>query len=155
VLAVVPVEGLAETLRVHGAFRRHLSVGVYTRSVRRWARDAAAVASLGASVVTFNESVAPTGHPAVSIAGGGESGWGATRGEAGLLEWTRPVSVCSTAGWTPDATPPHGDALRWLDRMVRWMNGCLAGARVVSRGGTMRTNLQTPCGTTDGRRRHG
>lgn len=152
VLAVVPVDGLDHALRVHARVRRHLSVSLYTRSVRRWRRDAAALGALGASVVTFNESVTPTGHPAVSIAGSGESGWGATRGEAGLLELTRPVSVSSSAWWTPSAEPPQGVALSGLDRLIRWLNGA-AGGSATRHVKPARGSAQTPAGPArrDGR----
>ena len=155
VLAVVPVDGLKEALRVHQGVRRHLSVSVYTRSARRWSRDAEAVAALGASVVTFNESVAPTGHPAMSIAGAGESGWGATRGEAGLAELTRPVSVAETAGWIPDATPPVGEQLDWVDRLTRWINGCFGGRAVAPRSRTTASHLRPDARAAEGRRQHG
>lgn len=132
VLAVVPVSGMAEALRLHGASTHRLSVGVYTRSVRRLRRDAAFLSRLGASVVTFNESVLPTAHPAVPIAGHGASGWGASRGEAGLLELSRPLTVSQTAWWTPAPAPPDGAALRWLDGLVRWTNRARRVARLVA-----------------------
>jgi len=123
VVAVVPVSGLDEALRVHARHRHRLATSVYTRASARLRRDAAFLASLGSSVVTFNESVTPTGHPAATIAGHGASGWGATRGEAGLLALTRPLTVSETAWWTPAAVPPQGSALRLLARMVSWMHG--------------------------------
>ncbi|MFO0002391.1 MAG: aldehyde dehydrogenase family protein, partial [bacterium] len=86
VLAVVPVDGLQEALQIHRRSAHVLATSVFTRSARTLQRNEAFVQSLGSSVVTFNECVTPTGHPGVSIAGRGESGWGASRGEAGLLE---------------------------------------------------------------------
>lgn len=132
VLAVVPVDGVAHALRVHDASRHRLAVGVYTRSVPRWRRDASFMMRLGASVITFNESVTPTGHPALTIAGSGGSGWGASRGAAGLLELSRPISVTETASWTPAAAPPKVAALRWLDRWVRWSHRARRVERLVS-----------------------
>lgn len=131
-LAVVPVSGLEEALRLHAASTHRLSVSVYTRSVRRLRGDPRFLARLGASVVTFNESVLPTAHPAVPIAGHGASGWGASRGEAGLLELSRPLTVCQTASWTPSPVPPEGAALRWLDGLVRWMNRGRRVARLMA-----------------------
>ena len=123
VLAVVPVDGLDHALRLHRAFANTLAVSVYTRRPARWRNDARFLDALGASVVTFNDSVTPTAHPAVTIAGTAASGWGASRGAAGLLELSRPISVTETASWTPAAQPPEGAALRWLDRLVRWGHG--------------------------------
>jgi aldehyde dehydrogenase (NAD+) len=126
VLAVVAVSGLDEALQVHRGVAQSLSASVFTRAARRLSRDARFVASLGASVVTFNECVTPTGHPGVPIAGRGASGWGASRGEAGLLELSRPVAVARTAAWTPDPVPPSARALGVLDRLVRWWHGARA-----------------------------
>ena len=132
VLAVVPVDGVDHALRVHGASRHRLAVGVFTRSASRWRRDAAFMMRLRASVITFNESVTPTGHPALTIAGSGGSGWGASRGAAGLLELSRPISVTETASWTPAAAPPSVAAMRWLDRVVRWSHRARRVARLIS-----------------------
>ena len=130
--AVIPVDGLDGALRVHDAHRHRLATSVYTRSAKRLARDAQFLSALGSSVVTFNESVTPTGHPGASIAGHGASGWGATRGEAGLLALTRPVAVSETAWWTPRAEPPTGVVLRALVRLTAWWNGARGAPRVSS-----------------------
>ena len=131
VLAVVPVDGLSEMSALHARVPHRLSVSIYTRRPDRLRRDAAFLASLGASVVTFNESVTPTGHPGVPLAGSGASGWGATRGEAGLLEMSRPLAVGETASWTPAAVPPEGGLLGALDRLVRWWHGAAHPRHVV------------------------
>lgn len=132
VLAVVPVENLDHARALHARVRHRLSVSVYGGpSTEALARDHEFVASLGASVVTFNESVTPTGHPAVPIAGQGASGWGASRGEEGLMAWTRPVTVSRTAWWTPSARAPEGGQLAWLDRIVRWWHGARSPSSMV------------------------
>jgi aldehyde dehydrogenase (NAD+) len=130
VMAVVPVDGLQEAMQIHRRGGHVLATSVFSRSARRLQRNEAFLQSLGSSVVTFNECVTPTGHPGVSIAGRGESGWGASRGEAGLLELTRPLSVARTASWTPDAEPPPPRMLGMLDRMVRWWHGARSPGRL-------------------------
>ena len=125
VLAVVPVDGLAEMIALHARVPHRLSASVYTRDVARLRRDPAFMAALGVSLITFNESITPIGHPGVALAGVGSSGWGATRGEAGLLELSRPLSVAETAAWTPAAIPPEGSLLRTLDRLVGWWHGAV------------------------------
>lgn len=108
VLAVVPVDGPEDALRVHhGEFSahppQHLSASVFTRDInfaRAWAPR------LGASVVTINDCVIPQAHPALSIAGCGPSGWGASRGVDGLLAMTRPVAVCRTSNLGRAPTDP-------------------------------------------------
>lgn len=145
VLAVVPVDDLAHARSLHGRVRNRLSVSVYGGpSADALARDPEFLASLGASVVTFNESVTPTGHPAVPIAGRGASGWGASRGEDGLLAWTRPVAVSRTAWWTPSARPPEGGQLAWLDRLVRWWHGARSPSCVVEPGAASEPEMADP-----------
>ncbi|MFZ9688809.1 MAG: aldehyde dehydrogenase, partial [Phycisphaerales bacterium] len=60
------------------------------------------------------------GHPAVPLAGSGESGWGTSRGADGLLAMTRPVTVATTrrGADVPVGTPPPMvlRALAWLLR---------------------------------------
>jgi aldehyde dehydrogenase (NAD+) len=130
VLAVIPVEGLEQALQIHKRCSQVLAAGVFTRSASRLAKDARFLATLDASVVSFNECVTPTGHPAVAIAGVGASGWGASRGEAGLLELSRPLAVSCTAAWTPAAKAPAPRVLAGLDRMVRWWHGARSPERL-------------------------
>lgn len=154
VLAVLAVDGLEEALRVHRASGHALATSVFTNSARRFARDASFVDALGSSVVTFNECITPTGHPGASIAGAAASGWGASRGEAGLLELSRPVSIARTARWTPDAEPPPARMLAWLDRMVRWWHGARAPDRLEHPAAPPRT-VRTQEPAHAGREQHG
>jgi aldehyde dehydrogenase (NAD+) len=155
VMAVVPVDGLQEAMQIHRRIAHVLATSVFTRSARQLQRNEAFVQSLGSSVVTFNECVTPTGHPGVSIAGRGESGWGASRGEAGLLELTRPLSVSRTASWTPDAEPPPPRMLGMLDRMVRWWHGARSPGRLEhpARPVIDGTTVESP--VTAGKEQHG
>jgi len=104
-LAVVRCSSLEEALDTHAAAGQHLSVSVYTRNVDH-VRDTLA-GQLGASQVNINDTLLPTAHPGTAIAGHARSGWGASRGEAGLLAMTRPVAVTVTGRWlrTPLAEP--------------------------------------------------
>lgn len=120
-LAVVPVDSLEEALDIHHDCDQHLAAGVYTRS-----RDAAChlAPRLGAAVVTVNDSVVPTGHPAVGLAGKNESGWGISRGPSGLLAMTRPVHVTTTSPWLrPPVDPMTAGTTRALSRLAGWMYG--------------------------------
>ena len=127
VMAVVTVADEAEAISVHGRFEQRLATSVYTRRAKRWL-DPAQVALLGSGVVTVNDAILPTGHPGASIAGVGESGWSATRGEAGLLALSREVVVSTTSRWirTPiDA--PSAAGQRWLRAISRLLGA--AGSR--------------------------
>jgi aldehyde dehydrogenase (NAD+) len=118
-LALVEVDGIEDALSVHRAAGQHLATAVFTRDARRLQEDAAFVAALGSSVVTFNDAVLPTGHPGTSIEGHGQSGWGPSRGAAGLLALTREVTVSSTGSiLRPPVDEPGTRAKAWLRRLA-------------------------------------
>lgn len=95
VLAIVRVADEREALRVHGGVEQKLATALFTADVGRARREIAA--TLGSGVVTINDCVIPTGHPAVGLGGSGESGWGVSRGAEGLLAMTRAVYVTTTS----------------------------------------------------------
>ncbi len=118
VLAVAPVSDVDDALRLHAeASEGHvLATAVFTRDVRGADRLAS---RLGSAIVTVNDCVVPTGDPRVSISGRGPSGWGPSRGEAGLLALTRPVHIARTSTWfrLPLTVPTSAAA----DRIGRFM----------------------------------
>lgn len=118
-LAVVPVDGLADAVAVHRSIGQALATSVYCRDPESVLSDASLLASLGSNVVTVNDSVLPTGHPAASIEGRGPSGWGASRGEAGLRAMSREVVVSATSRRlrTP-LDEPDASGKRWLRRLA-------------------------------------
>jgi hypothetical protein len=106
-------------LAVHRAAGQHLATAVFTSDPGRWASDAGFVGALGANVVTFNDCILPTAHPGTSIEGRGASGWGPSRGAAGLLALTREVTCSFTS--TRIRTPldePSPSAQAWLRRLA-------------------------------------
>lgn len=117
--AVVPVASLDEALAIHRSCDQHLATSVYSRDARVARRLAP---SLGAAVVTVNDTIVPTGHPGVGIAGRGPSGWGVTRGEEGLLGMTRPVYVCTSPSLPrPSLLHPTPMMARWFEKMLVWL----------------------------------
>lgn len=133
VVAVVPVDDVSAALAIHRACDQHLAASVYTAKPGR-ASDLAA--SLGASVVTFNDTVMPTAHPAASVGGVGASGWGQSQGEAGLLAMTRPVTVTRTSGWLrPPLSVPTADQVdQMAARLTRFYGGTAGAGVTASRG---------------------
>ncbi len=119
-VAVLPVDDLTDALRVHRGCDQHLATSVFTRSRRR-AEELRLV--LGSTNVIVNDALLPAAHPAVSVGGRGESGWGLSRGVSGLLAMTRPV-YCSRTSWlrTP-IDPPSAKVLVAMRRMIRWLYG--------------------------------
>jgi acyl-CoA reductase-like NAD-dependent aldehyde dehydrogenase len=119
--AVVRCATEDEMLRIHRDCTQHLATSVFTASRSRLESLARRIAS---STIVHNDVVLPTAHPGVSIQGHHDSGWGASRGEAGLLAMTRAVHLSSVpkrlrapAG-TP--TPKQLDQLR---RGLKWLYG--------------------------------
>ena len=119
VLAVIAVDGIDDMLAAHRAAGQHLATAVFTTDPERLAADTGFLAALGSNVVTFNDCILPTAHPGTSIEGRGLSGWGPSRGAAGLLALTREVtcSFTSTRLRTP-LDEPSPSAQAWLRRLA-------------------------------------
>ena len=119
VLAVLPVDGLEDAVAVHRAAGQHLATSIYTGRPDQLLADQSFIAALGSNVVTINDTVLPTAHPATSIEGRGASGWGASRGEAGLRALSREVTCSTTSGRV--RTPldePSASAKGWLRKLA-------------------------------------
>lgn len=94
-LAVLPFDSVDEALRLNAVCHYGLGASIFTRNLNLAERMAAQVR---AGVVTVNETVVPTGHPATPFGGVGQSGWGVTQGLEGLLEMTVPQVVSVSGG---------------------------------------------------------
>ena len=123
VLAVVPVNDFEQALELHGQGAHNLAASIFTSDTRRIINDDELKFRLGVSVITLNDCVLPTGHPALAISGFGQSGWGASRGVEGLTHLTRAVATTTTARWLPVADMPSADVLRGLCKAIKWMSG--------------------------------
>lgn len=120
-LAVVRVRDEAEAVRIHRGIDQHLSCSVFTR---RPSAHRGLVGELVARSVMFNDCVMPVGHPGASLGGVGASGWGSSRGQAGLLELTRCVHVSVTSARVrPPTGEPSGSSRRRLLSVVKRVYG--------------------------------
>src|SRR5581483_12461153 len=92
-LAVLPCQDIEEALRMESGCPFALGASIFTRSPRR---AEALAARLRAGMVTINDVIVPTAHPATPFGGRGDSGFGVTQGAEGLLDMTVPqvVTVC-------------------------------------------------------------
>ena len=141
-LAVVRVASLARALEIHHACDQHLSTSIFTRDQARAAKTLAPL--LGAGLVTINDCVIPSAHPAVSITGNGQSGMGISQGEEGLLAMTRPLQITFGPGAARRAVkPPPKIALNMLARFTRWWYGRGGKAEKAS-GTSQRKALSAP-----------
>ena len=93
-LAVLRSDSVERTLSLARSASRSLATAVFTRDPARADHVAEAV---GSGFVTINDCLVPTGHPGASVLGRGQSGWGVTRGELGLLAMTTPQFVSRTS----------------------------------------------------------
>jgi acyl-CoA reductase-like NAD-dependent aldehyde dehydrogenase len=121
VLAVVPVDTGRDALKLHRLGSQHLATSIFTRHPERLAPM---LGELNTGFVTVNDCLLPQAHPATSIAGTGQSGWGPSRGEAGLLAMTRAVHFSSTSPRIrPPTDPPTAKTLAMLRRTIHWLYG--------------------------------
>ena len=90
VLAVAAVESRAEAVAWINAGGGRLSASVWTGNL---AQGEALARRLDAGQVWINEELAPVAQPEVTLAGRGESGFGASRGLAGLMEMVQPKVI--------------------------------------------------------------
>ena len=120
-VAVLPVDGVEDALAVHEACDQHLATSVFTARPRR---VDAFFPRLRASVVTINDVILPTAHPAVSIGGERRSGWGLSRGREGLLAMTRAATVSTTSTrWRVPPRAPDARTTAMLARLAAWGRG--------------------------------
>ena len=101
-LAVLPFDHLDDALRMHEQCRYGLGASIFTRNTER---AAALSPRLKTGMVTINDVIVPTVHPATPFGGRGDAGFGVTQGAEGLLEMTVP-QVVSVRGGTDR---PHYD----------------------------------------------
>ena len=90
ILAVATVESAASAIRWVNSAAHRLSASIWTRSPAS-GRGIAGLLDVGQ--VWINEQIHPAAHPEVTLAGRGRSGFGATRGIAGLLEMVQPKVI--------------------------------------------------------------
>ncbi len=108
VLAVCPVRGEEESIRIANAGDMGLGASVWTRDLRRGSRIAE---RLHAGLVTINDTLLDAADPGIPFGGRGASGFGKQRGIAGLdefLHWK--VTVSHPTGGTRRHLFPYRDA---------------------------------------------
>jgi acyl-CoA reductase-like NAD-dependent aldehyde dehydrogenase len=104
VLALVPVHDDADALAAAAPCPYALGAAVFGQD-----RAARALAQrVRAGVVVVNDVIVPTADPRLPFGGRGQSGFGVTRGAAGLLELTCSKAVAMRRGrWRPHYAPPR------------------------------------------------
>lgn len=101
--AVTPFDSIEQAMEWNQQCQFGLGASIFTADVRNAERLAAQVA---AGMVSINDVIAPTGHPATPFGGRGDAGWGVTQGADGLLGMTVPQVVSVRGGsWRPHYRP--------------------------------------------------
>jgi acyl-CoA reductase-like NAD-dependent aldehyde dehydrogenase len=107
IAAVLPFERLADVVDMNEHCPYALGVSLFMRD--RGKAHALAEA-LGTGLVTCNDLIAPTAHPATPFGGRGASGWGPTQGAEGLLAMTAPQVISERSGaFRPHYATASGD----------------------------------------------
>ena len=115
-LAVVPVDSLDEAIDIHARHPQHLATSIYTSSP---ASVDDMIGAMDSGTITVNNTLIPTGHPAASISGHGDSGWGASRGIDGLRSMCRTVHLSRTPRRLRlPVDPPDEKSLAGLERLM-------------------------------------
>ncbi|MCA9133113.1 MAG: aldehyde dehydrogenase family protein [Planctomycetales bacterium] len=95
-LLEVPDMAAAIAADQHCPYRLGASVFGPRNHAEHWAQE------IAAGCVVINDILVPTADPRVAFGGRDQSGWGCTRGQEGLLEMTRPKTICIRRGnWLP------------------------------------------------------
>ncbi|MBA3313272.1 MAG: aldehyde dehydrogenase family protein [Planctomycetota bacterium] len=103
VLSLITVDSDEQAIRLNSQCPYALGATVFGRSEP--ASDLAA--KLDAGCVVVNDVLVPTADPRVAFGGRRQSGFGVTRGAAGLLAMTQPKTVIEqTSNWRPHLEPP-------------------------------------------------
>jgi acyl-CoA reductase-like NAD-dependent aldehyde dehydrogenase len=133
VSAVLPFDTIAEALRMEAQCPYALGASIFSNNHRR-AEQLGAM--LRAGMVTIDDVIAPTAHPATPFGGRADSGWGVTQGAEGLLEMTVPQVVSVRGG----RFRPHYDLAlgQAADGQGQLLRGMLESSHAATLAGRLR-----------------
>jgi len=126
---IIPVEDWSDALRADSKCPYALTASIFgpTEDALRL------VKFISAGFITINDIIVPTADPRLPFGGRGESGFGVTRGDEGLLEMTFPKAVSARLGsWLPHSKLPVPSDEELLDGVLQFthhknMSGKLRG----------------------------
>lgn len=114
---IVPVADWAEALQFDSMCPYALTASVYGPL-----EDALRMTKfISAGSITINDALVPTADPQLPFGGRGESGFGVTRGDEGLLSMTVPKVITIRRGrWLPHLQPPSTVDESLLDGLLQF-----------------------------------
>ena len=119
---------LSERVRDSAAAVQRANAADFALGASIFSRDIAGARALAAQIktgfVTINDVIVPTADPRLPFGGVRASGFGTTRGDAGLLEMTHPHVVATRHGRLhPHFDPPAADDAHFFSTYLRAMHG--------------------------------
>nr|MCU0714241.1 aldehyde dehydrogenase family protein [Pirellula sp.] len=114
---IIPVADWAEALQFDSMCPYALTASVYGPL-----EDALRMTKfISAGTITINDALVPTADPQLPFGGRGESGFGVTRGDEGLLSMTVPKVITIRRGrWLPHLQPPSPADESLLDGLLQF-----------------------------------
>ena len=138
---IIPVENWSEALRTDARCPYALTASIFGPPDE--ARRVANFVSAG--FVSINDVIVPTADPRLPFGGRGESGFGVTRGDEGLLEMTIPKVVSTRLGsWLPHAKLPELADEQLLDGLLQFNHHHDLRARLSGLIQTVRAAMSRP-----------
>lgn len=116
-MTIVAVRDIEQAIEYNDRCRYGLCVSIFGKH-----QQAAQLATrIRAGSVILNDLIVPTADPRLPFGGRGESGFGVTRGEEGLLEMTIPRVISSRRGkWLPHSDLPQPRDEQLLDSLLQF-----------------------------------
>lgn len=116
-IMIIPIEDWTDALRADAQCPYALSASIFGPR-----EDALRIVKfISAGSISINDVIVPTADPRVPFGGRGESGFGVTRGNEGLLEMTTPKVVALRLGnWLPHAKLPLPSDESLLDGILQF-----------------------------------
>ena len=104
--ALMTYRTMSELLDLHAACPYALGASIFGGEFPHFDEWKRLLTASHAGVVTYEDVIVATAHPATPLTGGESSGWGSTQGDEGLLEMTVPLAISTRGG----RFRPHLDA---------------------------------------------
>lgn len=118
VLPLVACESTAQALAFINARPRPLALYWFGQDTAQ--RDAVLHGTVSGGV-TVNDTLMHIAHEGLPFGGVGESGWGASHGEAGFLRFTHEKAVLAQSRWSAGAWlyPPYGQRFERVMKLIK------------------------------------